>query len=179
MTQSQPSTQAGLPAPMIRCCHDTDFPTILQIVNDAAQAYRGAIPDDCWKEPYMPKRELQHELASGVVFWGAEDNGGLVGVMGSQDVLDVTLIRHAYVRTAHRRRGTGAALLAHLRGLARKPILIGTWAAATWAIGFYEKHGFSLVRGEEKNRLLRKYWSIPERQVDTSVVLADMRRRPR
>ncbi len=179
MTPSQPDIQPGPPSPKIRRCHDADFATILQIVNDAAQAYRGAIPHDCWKEPYMPKRELQHELASGVVFWGAEGTGGLVGVMGIQDVLDVTLIRHAYVRTAQRRRGTGAALLAHLRGLAVKPILIGTWAAATWAIGFYEKHGFALVGGEEKNRLLRKYWSIPERQVDTSVVLADMRNKRR
>jgi GNAT superfamily N-acetyltransferase len=158
---------------MIRRCRDADFAAILHIINDAAQAYRGVIPDDCWKNPYMPKRELQHAIASGVVFWGADEDGGLVGVMGVQDVLDVTLIRHAYVRTASRRHGTGSALLAHLRGMARKPILIGTWADATWAIRFYEKHGFALIGGEEKNRLLRKYWSISERQVDTSVVLAD------
>ena len=160
---------------MIRRCKDTDFDAIVEIINDGAQAYRGAIPADCWKDPYMPEQELRHELAGGVVFWGFEENGELVGVMGIQDVADVTLIRHAYVRTAHRRRGIGAALLSHLRRLAGKPILIGTWATASWAIRFYEKHGFALISGEEKNRLLRKYWSIPERQIETSVVLAETR----
>ena len=158
---------------MIRRCKDTDFAAIIEIINDGAQAYRGAIPADCWKDPYMAEQELRHELAGGVVFWGFEENGDLVGVMGIQDVADVTLIRHAYVRTAHRRRGIGAALLLHLRGLAGKPILIGTWKAATWAIGFYRKHGFQLVAEEEKNRLLKKYWSIPQRQVETSAVLAE------
>lgn len=158
---------------MIRRCKDTDFDVIVAIINDGAQAYRGAIPADCWKEPYMPEQELRHELAGGVVFWGFEENGDLVGVMGIQDVADVTLIRHAYVRTAYRRRGIGAALLSHLRSVAAKPILIGTWKAATWAIRFYRKHGFRLVAEEEKNRLLKKYWSIPQRQVETSVVLAE------
>jgi GNAT superfamily N-acetyltransferase len=158
---------------MIRRCTDADFDAIVEIINDGAQAYRGAIPADCWKDPYMPAQELRHELAGGVVFWGFEENGELVGVMGIQDVADVTLIRHAYVRTAHRRRGIGAALLSHLRGLAGKPILIGTWKAATWAIRFYRQHGFRLVAEEEKNRLLTKYWSIPERQAETSVVLAE------
>jgi GNAT superfamily N-acetyltransferase len=158
---------------MIRRCSDADFDAIVEIINDGAQAYRGAIPADCWKDPYMPAQELRHELAGGVVFWGFEENGELVGVMGIQDVADVTLIRHAYVRTAHRRRGIGAALLSHLRGLAGKPILIGTWKAATWAIRFYRQHGFRLVAEEEKNRLLTKYWSIPERQAETSVVLAE------
>ena len=158
---------------MIRLCADADFPAILEIINDGAQAYRGAIPADCWKEPYMPEPSLRHELADGVVFWGFEENGELVGVMGIQDVADVTLIRHAYVRTARRRRGIGAALLSHLRALAGKPILIGTWKAATWAIRFYQQHGFRVVAEEEKNRLLKKYWSIPQRQSETSVVLAE------
>ena len=158
---------------MIRRCKDTDFDAILEIINDAAQAYRGAIPDDCWQEPYMPEQELRHALASGVVFWGFEENGNLVGVMGIQDVADVTLIRHAYVRSACRRRGIGVALLSHLRSLAGKPILIGTWKAATWAICFYQKNGFRLVAEEEKVLLLKKYWSIRQRQIETSVVLAD------
>lgn len=161
---------------MIRLCKDTDFDAIAEIVNDAAQAYRGAIPADCWKEPYMPEQELRHELASGVVFWGYEENGELIGVMGIQDVADVTLIRHAYVRTPHRRRGIGAALLFHLRKLAEKPILIGTWKAATWAVRFYKKHGFRVVPEAEKNRLLQKYWSIPDRQIETSLVLAEVQR---
>lgn len=158
---------------MIRRCDDADVSAIFTIINDAAQAYRGAIPPDRWKEPYMPEQELRHEIAAGVAFWGYEDDGKLVGVMGIQDVADVTLIRHAYVRTSHRNRGIGAALLSHLRTLTGKPILIGTWKAATWAIRFYEKHGFRVVSEQEKNRLLRKYWSIPARQVETSVVLAE------
>jgi len=158
---------------MIRLCKDTDFDAIAEIINDGAQAYRGAIPADRWKDPYMPEQELRHELAGGVVFWGFEENGELVGVMGIQDVVDVTLIRHAYVRTVNRGRGIGAALLLHLRSLATKPILIGTWKAATWAIRFYQKHGFRLVAEDEKNRLLKKYWSIPQRQIETSVVLAE------
>ena len=161
---------------MIRRCKDTDFRAIAGIINDAAQAYRGVIPADCWNDPYMPEQELRHELASGVVFWGCEENGELVGVMGIQDVADVTLIRHAYVRTAHRRRGIGAALLSHLRRLADKPILIGTWKAATWAIRFYGKHGFRVVPEEEKNHLLKKYWAIPDRQIETSLVLAEAQR---
>lgn len=158
---------------MIRPCTDADFPAILAIINDAAQAYRGIIPADCWHEPYMPQAELAHQIAAGVQFCGSEDGGELVGVMGIQEVADVSLIRHAYVRTAQRRGGIGAALLAHLRTMTGRPILIGTWAAATWAIRFYQKNGFMLVGDEEKDRLLRKYWSIPERQIETSVVLAD------
>lgn len=158
---------------MIRPCTDADFPAILAIINDAAQAYRGIIPADCWHEPYMPRAELVHQIAAGVQFWGSEDGGELVGVMGIQEVADVSLIRHAYVRTAQRRGGIGAALLAHLRTMTARPILIGTWAAATWAIRFYQKNGFMLVDDGEKDRLLRKYWSIPERQIETSVVLAD------
>ena len=160
---------------MIRPCADTDFLAILEIINDAAQAYRGTIPADCWHEPYMQEAELAHQIESGVRFWGYEENGALSGVMGIQHVRDVTLIRHAYVRTVCRSRGIGAALLVHLRTLTAKPILIGTWAAASWAIRFYEKHGFALISGEEKNRLLRKYWSIADRQVETSVVLSEKR----
>jgi N-acetylglutamate synthase-like GNAT family acetyltransferase len=157
---------------MIRRCKDNEFETIYEIVNDAAQAYRGVIPADRWKEPYMPRAELRHEMDEGVVFWGYEEDGELVGVMGMQHVQDVTLIRHAYVRTARRNQGVGGKLLSHLRKQTGRPLLIGTWADAVWAIRFYEKHGFRLVTEEEKNRLLKKYWSIPERQVETSVVLA-------
>jgi N-acetylglutamate synthase-like GNAT family acetyltransferase len=158
---------------MIRQCGTDDFETIYEIVNDAAVAYKGVIPADRWHEPYMPREELQHEIDAGVRFWGYEENGDLVGVMGIQDVQDVTLIRHAYVRTTQRRKGIGGKLLSHLLTQTERPILIGTWATATWAIRFYEKHGFRLVSEEEKNRLLKKYWSIPERQVETSVVLAE------
>lgn len=160
---------------MIRRCGNSDFPGIFSIVNDAAQAYRGVIPADHWKDPYMAEDELRHEIGNGVAFWGCEEDDGLLGVMGIQDVLDVTLIRHAYVRTAQRNRGIGAALLSQLRILTDRPMLIGTWKAATWAIRFYEKNGFLLVGEEEKERLLRKYWSIPDRQVETSVVLAQAR----
>jgi len=158
---------------MIRPCTDEEFEAIFEIVNDAAEAYRGVIPADRWHEPYMPREELRAEIDAGVVFWGCEDGGELAGVMGIQPVRDVTLIRHAYVRTARRRRGIGGRLLAHLRTRTDRPILMGTWAAATWAVGFYEKHGFRRVTHAEKERLLRVYWSIPERQVETSVVLAD------
>jgi N-acetylglutamate synthase-like GNAT family acetyltransferase len=158
---------------MIRPCEDTEFDTIYEIINDAAQAYRGVIPADRWKEPYMPREELRHALDEGIAFWGYEEDGELIGVMGIQPVQDVTLIRHAYVRTAEQNRGVGGKLLAHLRTQTDRPVLIGTWADAVWAIRFYEKHGFRLVSPQEKNRLLGKYWSIPERQVETSVVLAD------
>lgn len=159
---------------MIRPATEADFDAILEIVNDAAQAYRGVIPDDCWHQPYMSAAALRREIDAGVRFYGWEEDGLLLGVMGIQEVLDVTLIRHAYVRTAHRGRGIGAALLAHLRELAGKPLLIGTWKAASWAIRFYEQHGFRLVGEEEKDRLLKKYWNIPARQVETSVVLAQV-----
>jgi len=158
---------------MIRPCEETEFDAIYEIINDAAQAYRGVIPADRWQEPYMPKEELRHALDEGIVFWGYEEDGELIGVMGIQPVQDVTLIRHAYVRTAEQNRGVGGKLLAHLRTQTDRPVLIGTWADAVWAIRFYEKHGFRLVSPEEKERLLKKYWSIPERQVETSVVLAD------
>ena len=160
---------------MIRQCDDSEFEVIYEIINDAAQAYRGVIPVDRWKEPYMSKDELQREMDEGVVFWGYEKDGELIGVTGIQHVQDVTLIRHAYVRTAKRNQGIGGQLLSHLRRQTTRPILIGTWADAVWAIRFYEKHGFQLVSSEEKERLLRKYWSVPERQIETSVVLADQK----
>ncbi len=160
---------------MIRACNEGDFAAIFAIINDAAQAYRGIIPADRWHEPYMSADELRHEIASGVNFWGSEESGQLLGVMGIQDVKDVTLIRHAYVRTAHRNQGIGQKLLAHLQKLSERPVLIGTWAAAIWAIRFYEKNGFRLVTPAEKDRLLRKYWRIPDRQIETSVVLVDGR----
>jgi N-acetylglutamate synthase-like GNAT family acetyltransferase len=160
---------------MIRLCTDNDFDVIFEIVNDAAQAYKGVIPGDRWHEPYMPQSYLRNEMHAGVMFWGYEENGELLGVMGIQDVQDVTLIRHAYVRTKHRNKGIGGRLVSHLKTLATRPTLVGTWRAATWAIRFYELHGFKLVSHEEKERLLRKYWNIPERQTETSVVLADER----
>ncbi len=156
----------------IRPCSEADLPATFEIINDAATAYKGIIPADRWHEPYMPIEELRHEIAAGVCFWGYEDEGGLVGVMGIQDKGEVTLIRHAYVRTARRGQGVGTRLLRQLESATRKPILIGTWAAATWAIAFYQKNGYRPLPEDEKNRLLRKYWTIPERQVETSVVLA-------
>jgi len=159
---------------MMRKCNEADFGTVHSIINDAAWAYKGVIPADRWRLPYMSENELSHEMAEGVVFWGYEE-GELVGVMGIQDVKDVTLIRHAYVVTARQGGGIGGKLLSHLMQLTEKPVLIGTWANALWAVRFYEKNGFRMVTVEEKNRLLRRYWSIPERQVETSVVLADDR----
>ena len=158
---------------MIRRCTSQDFDRIHAIINDGARAYKGIIPGDRWTEPYMSTHQLQHEIDEGVVFWGYQDNGQLSGVMGIQQLRDVTLIRHAYVLTTTQKRGIGTQLLSHLRELAPSPILIGTWADATWAIRFYQKHGFQLVSAGEKNQLLKKYWTIPDRQAETSVVLAD------
>ena len=160
---------------MIRECTDADFEAILSIINDGAEAYRGVIPPDRWCEPYMPAGELRNEIAAGVRFAGLEAGGSLVGVMGSQLVQDVILIRHAYVRNARQRRGDGGRLLEHLLETAMRPVMIGTWKAARWAVRFYEKHGFTLIEGNEKDRLLRTYWDIPDRQVETSVVMADQR----
>jgi N-acetylglutamate synthase-like GNAT family acetyltransferase len=156
----------------IRRCGDEDVPTILAIVNEAAEAYRGVIPADRWREPYMERGELEAEIADGVAFWGYEDGGGLVGVMGIQPLVDVDLIRHAYVAPGSQGRGVGGALLAHLDGLTDRQVLVGTWAAAEWAIHFYRRHGFEQVTPEQKTRLLTTYWNIPERQSETSVVLA-------
>ncbi len=156
---------------MVRQSTDADFAAILEIVNDGAQRYKGVIPADRWHEPYMPAEELKKEIAAGVMFSVAEQDGRVVGVMGIQDKGDVTLVRHAYVATRAQRGGIGTKLLRHLESLTHKPVLIGTWAAATWAIDFYRRNGFSVVSHAEKERLLRKYWSIPARQVETSVVL--------
>jgi GNAT superfamily N-acetyltransferase len=144
---------------------------IERIINDAAQAYRGAIPADRWHDPYMPREQLQEEIDSGVEFWGWEDGGTLAGVMGIQDVKDATLIRHAYVRPNLQRGGVGSALMTALVPKARHRLLVGTWAAADWAIRFYQRHHFRLVTPGEKDTLLDTYWTIPARQRDTSVVL--------
>ncbi len=158
---------------MIRRCDKADIENIYAIINDAAEAYRDTIPADRWHEPYMPMEYLRGELEAGIAFWGFVEQAELIGVMGIQDVKDVTLIRHAYVRTAARGKGIGGRLLQRLLTLSDRPIMIGTWKAATWAIDFYAKHGFALVTEEEKDRLLRKYWSLHERQIITSVVMVD------
>jgi GNAT superfamily N-acetyltransferase len=158
---------------MMRRCDEQDFDAIWAIINDGAQVYRGVIPEDRWTDPYMSREKLQHEINQGVVFWGYQDNGMLAAVMGLQQVQDVTLIRHAYVRRDSQKQGIGSQLLSHLRELTNDPVLIGTWADAGWAIRFYERHGFRMVSREDKDRLLKKYWNIPKRQVETSVVLAD------
>jgi len=158
---------------MIRKGTDEDLEEIFNIINDAAIAYKGAIPPDRWHEPYMTKEELKAQIEDGVRFSCYVDQNEIIGVMGIQDKTDVELIRHAYVRTKQRKKGIGTLLLRELIRDSTKPILIGTWKAAGWAISFYEKHGFCLVDEEEKNRLLKKYWAIPDRQVETSVVLVD------
>lgn len=160
---------------MIRKSVDDDFAAMLAIINDAARAYRGVIPADRWHEPYMPADELSKEIASGVVFWVAEQEERLAGLMGIQDKGDVALVRHAYVASDMQKSGVGTTLLRHVQSLSDKPILIGTWAAAAWAIEFYRRNGFTVVSTVQKDHLLRKYWSIPVRQVETSVVLADRR----
>jgi N-acetylglutamate synthase-like GNAT family acetyltransferase len=158
---------------VIHPCTHQDFDRVHAIINDGARAYKGIIPDDRWTDPYMSREQLHQEIEEGVFFWGYEDEGTLSGVMGIQHVRDVTLIRHAYVLTISQKKGIGALLLSYLRELATGPVLIGTWADATWAIRFYQKHGFQIVDPREKDQLLRKYWSISDRQVETSVVLAD------
>lgn len=160
---------------LIREAQETDLPAALTIINDAAQAYRGVIPADRWREPYMPASELAAEIADGVDFWVAEESGRLLGVMGIQDKGEVALVRHAYVAPAMQQKGVGTRLLHHVQALTNKPMLIGTWAAASWAIEFYLRNGFTLVPKIYKDSLLRRYWSIPARQVETSVVLADGR----
>jgi len=158
---------------MIRKCEKKDFDKILSIVNDAAQAYKNKIPKEGWKEPYMPKEELAHEMEDRVEFYCWEENGELLGVMGIQDKNDVCLVRHAYVRKKQQGKGIGGKLIEYLKTLSKLPMLVGTWRGAYWAVSFYEKHGFRLVGKKEKDFLLRKYWSIPESQVEASVVLAN------
>src|SRR5215210_2866740 len=157
----------------IRRCRDDERAAILEIVNAAAEQYRGVIPADRWREPYMAPDELDVELAAGVVFWGYEADGALVGVMGIQHVDDVDLTRHAYVTPASQGRGVGSALVEQLAASAQRRMLVATWAAADWAIRFYRRHGFELVPAKRKDTLLETYWSIPARQVETSVVLAN------
>jgi GNAT superfamily N-acetyltransferase len=183
---------------LIRPCTSADFDAMLDVINDAAVAYRGIIADDRWKEPYMPASELREEMNDGVAFWGDfDDDGTIVAVMGLQkrvgrdhdgraadvprdrgahpaeDMGEVALVRHAYTRTTRQGTGAGTALLQHVTRQTDHPILIGTWAAATWAVRFYERHGFRLVRGTAGDELLRRYWNIPDRQIEESVVLAD------
>jgi GNAT superfamily N-acetyltransferase len=158
---------------IIRPCRDNDRAAICAIINTAAEAYRGVIPADRWHEPYMPRAELDSEIAAGVVFWGYEENGRLTGVMGFQSVRDVDLIRHAYILPSSQRRGIGGALLGHLRQLGTRRILVGTWEAADWAIRFYRRHGFEVVAPARKTVLLKTYWNVPDRQIEVSVVLAN------
>jgi N-acetylglutamate synthase-like GNAT family acetyltransferase len=157
----------------IRQAEERDHAELLAIINQAALAYRGVIPADRWHDPYMPEHEFQNEIASGVIFWIAEDDDGWLGGMGIQNKGAVALIRHAYVSPSAQRKGVGTRLLRHVAALMTKPVLIGTWADATWAIDFYQRNGFTLVSRAETERLLRTYWAIPDRQIETSVVLAD------
>ena len=159
----------------IRLAEDRDRTHLLAIINEAAQAYRDVIPADRWHDPYMPEQEFLNEIASGVTFWVAEEDGELLGGMGIQDKGPVALIRHAYVAPSTQRKGVGTRLLRHVEALADKPVLLGTWASASWAIEFYCRNGFTLVPLADAARLLRTYWSIPDRQIETSVVLADRR----
>jgi GNAT superfamily N-acetyltransferase len=160
---------------LIRKSGKADFAAMLGIINDAARAYHGVIPADRWHEPYMPAGELKREIIGGVVFWVAAQDGRLSGVIGIQDKGEVALVRHAYVASTTQRSGLGTKLLRHVEGLVDKPILIGTWAAASWAIDFYRRNGFTIVPTDHKDHLLRKYWSIPARQIETSIVLANER----
>jgi len=160
---------------LLRKSVEADSAAMLAIVNAAAQAYRGVIPADRWRDPYMPSDELEKEIAEGVIFWVAEEDGRLLAVMGIQDKGEVALVRHAYVAPTVQRKGVGTSLLRHVQDISGKPVLIGTWADASWAIEFYRRNGFTLVPNTHKNSLLRRYWSIPARQVETSVVLADGR----
>ena len=158
---------------IIRPCRDDDRTAILSIINAAAEAYRGVIPADRWHEPYMPRKELNSEIAAGVLFWGYEEDDSLAGVMGIQSVRDVDLIRHAYVLPSSQRRGIGGVLLRHLQQSSTRRILIGAWEAADWAIRFYMRHGFELVAPARKTVLLKTYWDVPDRQIEVSVVLAN------
>ena len=157
----------------VRSCRRDEHGTILAIVNAAAEAYRGVIPNDCWHDLYMSATQLERDIAAGVSFWGYEVDGELMGVMGIQPVRDVDLIRHAYVRPGSQQRGIGSGLLEHLRGSTTRRVLVGTWADAAWAIRFYERHGFELVSPEKTASLLKTYWTVSERQIETSVVLAN------
>jgi GNAT superfamily N-acetyltransferase len=157
----------------VRPCRKDERLIISEIINAAAEAYRGVIPPDRWHDPYMSLLELDSEISAGVAFWAYDSEGDVIGVMGIQPVRDVDLIRHAYVRPGNQRRGIGAALISHIRSMSSRQMLVGTWAAAAWAIAFYQRHGFEPVSAEQKTALLKTYWTIPERQIETSVVLAN------
>jgi GNAT superfamily N-acetyltransferase len=157
----------------VRPCRKDERSAISEIINLAAEAYRGVIPADRWHDPYMSLQELDSEISAGVDFWAFEREGEVIGVMGIQPILDVELIRHAYVRPGNQRHGVGAALFAHIRSMSSRRMLVGTWAAATWAIAFYQRQGFVLVSPEQKTALLKSYWTVPERQIEASVVLAN------
>ena len=146
------------------------------VINDAALAYRGVIPADRWHEPYMPREELASEMQAGVKFFCLRRDGRVAGVMGLQHVADVALIRHAYTLTSQQGSGVGSFLLDHLRRQTDRPLLVGTWKAASWAVRFYGRRGFRLVPQQEKEQLLRRYWTIPERQIEESVVLIETNR---
>jgi len=166
---------------LVRRSLETDSIAMLAIVNDAAHAYRGVIPTDRWRDPYMSPDELENEIAAGVIFWVAEEKQRLLGVMGIQDKGEVALVRHAYIAPSAQRKGMGTRLLHHVEGLSGKPVLVGTWADASWAIKFYRRNGYTVVSEKDRQSLLQKYWSIPQRQIETSIVLADSRwmNRPR
>ena len=157
----------------VRPCRKDERSVISEIINAAAEVYRGVIPADRWHDPYMSLPELDSEISAGVAFWAYDYEGEVIGVMGIQPVRDVDLIRHAYVRPGNQRRGIGAVLINHIRSMSSRQMLVGTWAAATWAIAFYQRHGFELVSTDQKIALLKSYWTIPERQIETSVVLAN------
>lgn len=159
----------------VKRCDAEDTERIWEIINSAAVAYRSVIPADRWHEPYMTRAALQHEIHDGVEFWGVDQFGLLAGIMGAQDKSDVALIRHAYVQPKSQHSGIGTTLLQHIATKAAKPILVGTWAAATWAITFYERNGYRRVPVAQQAALLNQYWSIPQRQIETSVVLANQR----
>ncbi len=171
----QPPLDLSKPMELIRKTNATDAESMLALINAAAQAYRGVIPEDRWREPYMSADELQQEIAGGVIFWIAQDHDRLLGVIGIQDRMEVELVRHAYVEPTAQGKGVGTRLLRHVISLARKHVLVGTWADATWAIEFYQNNGFTLVSAADKDRILRQYWSIPDRQIETSVVLAKIK----
>ena len=154
---------------MICKCQPDDAKRIYFIINEAAKSYEDVIPADCFHQPYMPTDELEREMKR-MTFFGWEVNGELVGVMGFEPIKDVTLIRHAYVLPQWQKQGIGSKLLNHLKSLGTTSrLLVGTWADAHWAIDFYQKHGFSLLL--DKDELLKTYWDIPQRQIETSVVL--------
>jgi len=153
----------------VRDCTVSDLDQMYRIVNSAAKAYEGVIPADRYREPYMPVEELRREMKR-MTFFGWEEGEGLVGVMGLEAVKGVSLVRHAYVLPASQKRGIGARLLQHAKEVfAGERLLVGTWADAYWAVDFYKKHGFRLC--PDKDSLLKKYWNVPARQIETSVVL--------